>query len=320
MLVGSMGCWWGPWGGGVPLGRSWSSWGAGKVLGAPQSGGGTPGCWCGPWGVEVTPGCWCSPWVAGGVLGVAVAPQGAEGFLGVLGEPQGASGVLVGSLGCWWPGEVWGCSQGHPHPDGRSQPLRVPPAAFIRVVGSEFVQKYLGEGPRMVRDVFRLAKENAPAIIFIDEIDAIATKRFDAQTGGEGTWGPCGGVRGPLGGPWGLGGGQEPSGEFHGGVPGPLGVPWGLGWWDPGCVRPPVYGARSGGSLGGWWVLGGWGGVSLGSQFPTHHVVSPPPPQLTGRFSASSWSSSTRWTASTRTSMSRWGSQGCWGGAESHGY
>uniref|UniRef100_A0ACD5TAM6 Uncharacterized protein n=1 Tax=Avena sativa TaxID=4498 RepID=A0ACD5TAM6_AVESA len=44
-------------------------------------------------------------------------------------------------------------------------------AAFIRVVGSEFVQKYLGEGPRMVRDVFRLAKENAPAIIFIDEVD-----------------------------------------------------------------------------------------------------------------------------------------------------
>ena len=57
-------------------------------------------------------------------------------------------------------------------------------ASFIRVVGSEFVQKYLGEGPRMVRDVFRLAKENSPAIIFIDEIDAIATKRFDAQTGG----------------------------------------------------------------------------------------------------------------------------------------
>lgn len=55
------------------------------------------------------------------------------------------------------------------------------------MVGSEFVQKYLGEGPRMVRDVFRLAKENAPAIIFIDEIDAIATKRFDAQTGGTDT-------------------------------------------------------------------------------------------------------------------------------------
>ncbi|PIO61188.1 ATPase, AAA family [Teladorsagia circumcincta] len=58
-------------------------------------------------------------------------------------------------------------------------------ASFIRVVGSEFVQKYLGEGPRMVRDVFRLAKENAPSIIFIDEIDAIATKRFDAQTGAD---------------------------------------------------------------------------------------------------------------------------------------
>jgi 26S proteasome regulatory subunit T3 len=58
-------------------------------------------------------------------------------------------------------------------------------ASFIRVVGSEFVQKYLGEGPRMVRDIFRLARENQPAIIFIDEIDAIATKRFDAQTGAD---------------------------------------------------------------------------------------------------------------------------------------
>lgn len=58
-------------------------------------------------------------------------------------------------------------------------------ASFIRVVGSEFVQKYLGEGPRMVRDVFRMARENAPSIIFIDEIDAIATKRFDAQTGAD---------------------------------------------------------------------------------------------------------------------------------------
>eukprot|EP00667_Euglena_gracilis_P013190 EG_transcript_13604 len=58
-------------------------------------------------------------------------------------------------------------------------------AAFIRVVGSEFVQKFLGEGPRMVRDVFRLAKENAPSIVFIDEVDSIATKRFDAQTGAD---------------------------------------------------------------------------------------------------------------------------------------
>lgn len=58
-------------------------------------------------------------------------------------------------------------------------------ATFIRVNGSEFVQKYLGEGPRMVRDVFRLAREKAPTIIFIDEVDAIATKRFDAQTGAD---------------------------------------------------------------------------------------------------------------------------------------
>ena len=58
-------------------------------------------------------------------------------------------------------------------------------ASFIRVVGSEFVQKYLGEGPRMVRDVFRMARENAPSIIFIDEVDSIATKRFDSQTGAD---------------------------------------------------------------------------------------------------------------------------------------
>ena len=44
---------------------------------------------------------------------------------------------------------------------------------------------YVLQGPRMVRDVFRLAKENAPAIIFIDEVDAIATARFDAQTGAD---------------------------------------------------------------------------------------------------------------------------------------
>jgi len=53
------------------------------------------------------------------------------------------------------------------------------------MVGSEFVQKYLGEGPRMVRDVFRMAKDNAPSIVFIDEVDAIATKRFDSNTGAD---------------------------------------------------------------------------------------------------------------------------------------
>lgn len=58
-------------------------------------------------------------------------------------------------------------------------------AFFIRMVGSEFVQKYLGEGPRMVRDVFRMARENSPSIVFIDEIDAVGTKRFDSQTGAD---------------------------------------------------------------------------------------------------------------------------------------
>ena len=58
-------------------------------------------------------------------------------------------------------------------------------ASFIKAVGSEFVQKYLGEGPRMIRDLFKLANKNSPAIVFIDEIDAIATRRFDAQTGAD---------------------------------------------------------------------------------------------------------------------------------------
>eukprot|EP00461_Guttulinopsis_vulgaris_P003551 UN03552 len=58
-------------------------------------------------------------------------------------------------------------------------------ATFIRMVGSEFVQKYLGEGPRMVRDVFKLAREQQPSIVFIDEVDSIATKRFDSSTGAD---------------------------------------------------------------------------------------------------------------------------------------
>ena len=51
--------------------------------------------------------------------------------------------------------------------------------------GSRVSGECVAQGPRMVRDVFRLAKENAPAIIFIDEVDAIATARFDAQTGAD---------------------------------------------------------------------------------------------------------------------------------------
>ncbi len=58
-------------------------------------------------------------------------------------------------------------------------------ATFIRVVASEFVQKFIGEGARIVREVFKLARRKAPAIIFIDEIDAIAAKRVDIGTSGE---------------------------------------------------------------------------------------------------------------------------------------
>ncbi len=58
-------------------------------------------------------------------------------------------------------------------------------ATFIRVVASEFVQKFIGEGARIVREVFSLARKKAPAIIFIDEIDAIGAKRLDIGTSGE---------------------------------------------------------------------------------------------------------------------------------------
>jgi 26S proteasome regulatory subunit T2 len=58
-------------------------------------------------------------------------------------------------------------------------------ASFLRVVGSELIQKYLGDGPKLVRELFRVAEEMAPSIVFIDEIDAVGTKRYDASSGGE---------------------------------------------------------------------------------------------------------------------------------------
>jgi len=58
-------------------------------------------------------------------------------------------------------------------------------ATFLRVVGSELIQKYLGDGPKLVRELFRVADENAPSIVFIDEIDAVGTKRYDSTSGGE---------------------------------------------------------------------------------------------------------------------------------------
>ncbi len=58
-------------------------------------------------------------------------------------------------------------------------------SAFIHVVASEFAQKFVGEGARIVREVFELAKKKAPSIVFIDEIDAIGAKRVDLGTSGE---------------------------------------------------------------------------------------------------------------------------------------
>lgn len=58
-------------------------------------------------------------------------------------------------------------------------------ACFMRAVGSELIQKYIGDGPKLVRDIFRQADEHAPTILFIDEIDAIGTKRYDSNSSGE---------------------------------------------------------------------------------------------------------------------------------------
>ena len=56
---------------------------------------------------------------------------------------------------------------------------------FIRVSGSELVQKYIGEGSRMVRELFVMAREHAPSIIFMDEIDSIGSARSESGSGGD---------------------------------------------------------------------------------------------------------------------------------------
>lgn len=58
-------------------------------------------------------------------------------------------------------------------------------ATFIRFVGSELVQKYIGEGARLVRELFQLAREKAPSIVFIDELDSIGAKRLEVATSGD---------------------------------------------------------------------------------------------------------------------------------------
>jgi len=58
-------------------------------------------------------------------------------------------------------------------------------STFIEVVGSELVQKFIGEGAKLVKEIFELAREKAPSIIFIDELDALAATRVDIGTSGE---------------------------------------------------------------------------------------------------------------------------------------
>ena len=58
-------------------------------------------------------------------------------------------------------------------------------ATFIRLVGSELVQKYIGEGSRLVRELFELARDKAPSIVFIDELDSVGAKRLDGSTSGD---------------------------------------------------------------------------------------------------------------------------------------
>jgi len=58
-------------------------------------------------------------------------------------------------------------------------------ARFIRFVGSELVQKYIGEGARLVRELFQMAREKSPSIVFIDELDSIGAKRLEVATSGD---------------------------------------------------------------------------------------------------------------------------------------
>ena len=58
-------------------------------------------------------------------------------------------------------------------------------STFIEVVGSELVQKFIGEGAKLVKEIFEFARRKAPSIVFIDELDALAAKRIEVGTSGE---------------------------------------------------------------------------------------------------------------------------------------
>jgi len=58
-------------------------------------------------------------------------------------------------------------------------------STFLKLAGPQLVQMFIGDGAKLVRDAFALAKDKAPAIVFIDELDAIGTKRFDSDKAGD---------------------------------------------------------------------------------------------------------------------------------------
>jgi proteasome regulatory subunit len=58
-------------------------------------------------------------------------------------------------------------------------------ATFIKMAGSELVHKFIGEGARLVRDLFEVARQKSPSVVFIDEIDAVASKRTESKTSGD---------------------------------------------------------------------------------------------------------------------------------------
>ena len=67
----------------------------------------------------------------------------------------------------------------------RACPCIVEPPRLLVYAGPQLVQMFIGDGAKLVRDAFTLAKEKQPAIIFIDELDAVGTKRFDSELSGD---------------------------------------------------------------------------------------------------------------------------------------
>jgi 26S proteasome regulatory subunit T5 len=99
---------------------------------------------------------------------------------------------LLGFLSCVWFSQCLSCSgvlMFGPPGTGKTLMARAcaakTEATFLKISAPQLVQMYIGDGAKMVRDAFALARERAPTIIFIDELDAIGTKRFDSDKSGD---------------------------------------------------------------------------------------------------------------------------------------